>query len=106
MSNGDGGREELENRPGARRGRQVRDLASGAGLLTVGMTFALSIVLGVLLGLALDRWLKTNWIVMVGALIGIAAGFQQLFKAVAQATRHEERLEREEREGRREQDRP
>jgi F0F1-type ATP synthase assembly protein I len=37
-------------------------------------------VVGWLIGVALDRWLHTTWIYLVGLLLGIAAGFVELVR--------------------------
>jgi len=37
-------------------------------------------MVGWLLGAALDRWLHTNWLYLVGLLLGIAAGFIELIR--------------------------
>jgi len=82
------------------RGRVPEDLRSwvaGASLASAGITMALAVAIGAGLGLALDRWLKTTWMVIVGLLIGVAAGFRELFRAVALASREEERAEAERR---------
>ncbi|MGH9531354.1 MAG: AtpZ/AtpI family protein [Terriglobales bacterium] len=39
-------------------------------------------VVGWLLGAALDRWLGTKWIYLVGLILGIAAGFVELVRTV------------------------
>jgi ATP synthase protein I len=39
-------------------------------------------VVGWLIGVALDHWLHTNWIYLVGLLLGIAAGFVELVRTV------------------------
>ncbi|MGH9601907.1 MAG: AtpZ/AtpI family protein [Terriglobales bacterium] len=39
-------------------------------------------VIGWLLGAALDRWLGTKWIYLVGLILGIAAGFVELLRTV------------------------
>ena len=39
-------------------------------------------VVGWLIGLALDHWLHTNWIYLVGLILGIAAGFVELVRTV------------------------
>ena len=40
------------------------------------------IVVGWLLGSALDRWLHTSWISIVGLFVGIAAGMTELIRTV------------------------
>ena len=42
-------------------------------------------VVGWLIGVALDRWLHTTWIYLVGLLLGIAAGFVELVRTVMSA---------------------
>ncbi|MGH9556526.1 MAG: AtpZ/AtpI family protein [Terriglobales bacterium] len=39
-------------------------------------------VVGWLVGTALDRWLGTKWIFLVGLILGIAAGFIELVRTV------------------------
>lgn len=43
-------------------------------------------VVGWLIGAALDRWLHTSWIYLAGILLGIAAGFIELIRAVMRDT--------------------
>jgi len=53
-------------------------------LLTVGTTLVACIVTGYLLGSFLDRKLGTSpWLVVVGVLLGTAAGFVGLFRMVS-----------------------
>jgi ATP synthase protein I len=48
----------------------------------VGLTLVISTVLGLWGGYALDGWLGTKpWLMLVGLLFGIAAGFVNLFRA-------------------------
>ena len=46
------------------------------------LAFALpgATIVGWLLGAALDAWLKTTWINMVGLILGIVAGFLELIR--------------------------
>ena len=48
------------------------------------LAFALpaAVVVGWLIGAALDRWLHTNWLYLAGILLGIAAGFIELIRSV------------------------
>jgi ATP synthase protein I len=43
-------------------------------------------VVGWLVGTALDRWLHTSWISIVGLFLGIAAGFIELIRTVTRDT--------------------
>ncbi len=57
--------------------RQIGNLSG------VGLTLVISTVLGLWGGSVLDRWLGTRpWLMLVGLLFGIAAGFVNLFRAV------------------------
>jgi F0F1-type ATP synthase assembly protein I len=44
-------------------------------------------VAGWLIGSALDHWLHTSWISVVGLLLGTAAGLMQLIRTVLRDTR-------------------
>jgi len=44
-------------------------------------------VVGWLIGSALDRWLQTSWISVVGLLLGIAAGMIELIRTVVRETK-------------------
>ena len=41
-----------------------------------------ALVVGWLVGVALDRWLHTTWIYLAGIVLGIAAGFVDLIRTV------------------------
>jgi len=42
--------------------------------------FPAATVVGWLIGVALDRWLHTTWLYIVGLLLGIVAGFVELIR--------------------------
>ena len=44
-------------------------------------------VAGWLLGSALDRWLHTSWISVVGLILGVAAGMIELIRTVSRDTK-------------------
>lgn len=45
--------------------------------------FPAATVVGWLIGVALDKWLHTTWLYIVGLLFGIVAGFVELIRTVA-----------------------
>ena len=49
----------------------------------LAFTLPLCTVIGWLIGAALDRWLHTTWLYLVGLLLGIAAGFVELVRTVS-----------------------
>ena len=48
--------------------------------------FPAATVAGWLIGLALDRWLHTTWLYLVGLILGIVAGFVQLIRTVSSSS--------------------
>ena len=44
--------------------------------------FPAATVVGWLIGTALDRWLHTTWLYLVGLILGIIAGFVELIRLV------------------------
>jgi ATP synthase protein I len=68
---------------------------------TVGLEFALSILVGLFGGRWLDSKLDAGgWLTFVGLGFGLAAGIKSLLRALKEANRQAERLEREDREAR------
>ena len=47
----------------------------------LAFVFPAALVVGWLIGAALDRWLHTTWLYLAGILLGIAAGFIELIRA-------------------------
>jgi len=53
----------------------------------LAFVFPAALVVGWLIGAALDRWLHTSWIYLAGILLGIAAGFIELIRTVLRDTK-------------------
>ncbi len=51
--------------------------------------FPAAIVVGWLVGGALDKWLHMNWLYLLGILLGIAAGFVQLIRVVLKSEKEQ-----------------
>ena len=63
-----------------------------ADLSAIGMTLVVATVVGLAGGYYLDRWLGTSpFLTIGGLLIGIAAGFVNLFRSVKAAERDMEK---------------
>ena len=59
----------------------VGGLRQMGDLLSMGWNLALSIGVGLTLGVILDRWLDTRpWGILIFLLLGVAAGFVSLFR--------------------------
>lgn len=72
---------------------------------TVGLEFALSVIVGLLAGQWLDKKLGTDgWLTFIGLAYGIAAGGRALYRALQRANREAEELDRKEREARKQYD--
>ena len=73
---------------GPRGGRQLNALAK---LASVGIEFSLSTLIGLLGGRWLDGKLGTQpWLMIVGLVLGVVAGFRSLLRAAGQANRANE----------------
>jgi ATP synthase protein I len=66
---------------------------------TVGLDFAVAIAIGLYAGWWLDKKLgSTPWLMIIGLLFGVAAGFNLLFKAAKRMREDTEREDRDQRE--------
>jgi F0F1-type ATP synthase assembly protein I len=54
-----------------------------ANYAQLAVVFPAATVIGWLVGSALDRWLHTTWLYIVGLILGIAAGFVELIRTAA-----------------------
>jgi ATP synthase protein I len=62
-------------------GRRENFWVQVARYTQLAMVFPAALVVGWLIGAALDRWLHTTWLYLAGILLGIAAGFIELIRA-------------------------
>jgi len=53
----------------------------------LAFVFPAAVVVGWLIGAALDRWMHTTWLYLAGILLGIAAGFIELIRAVSRESK-------------------
>jgi F0F1-type ATP synthase assembly protein I len=51
----------------------------------LGMILPAAVVVGLLIGAALDHYFKTKWITLVGLLVGCVAGFTELIRGAIRA---------------------
>ncbi len=51
----------------------------------LGFVLPTAVVMGLVIGAALDHWLKTSWITLVGLLVGCVAGFTELIRGAVKA---------------------
>ena len=55
----------------------------------LAVIFPAATVVGWLGGVALDHWLHTHWLYLVGLILGIVAGFVQLIRMVSSSEANE-----------------
>lgn len=53
----------------------------------LAFVFPAAIVVGLVIGTLLDRWLHTTWLYLAGLILGIIAGFVELIREAAAASK-------------------
>ena len=56
-------------------------LAQMGNYAQLAVVFPAATVIGWLIGVGLDKWLHTDWLYIVGLLLGIAGGFVELVRS-------------------------
>jgi len=51
-------------------------------LIQLALVLPIATVIGLLIGMGLDKWLHQHWIYIPGLILGAAAGFVQIFRVV------------------------
>ena len=60
---------------------RLKDYIDKTSYMMVGVQFALSIIIGIVIGYYLDKWLSTfPWMTIFWLLIGFAAGLKNLYR--------------------------
>jgi ATP synthase protein I len=62
--------------------KKKNSLGQMANLAQLGLIFPAATFIGWLIGTALDHWLHTTWLYLVGLIVGIVAGFVELVRTV------------------------
>lgn len=60
-------------------------LVQMANYSQIAFIFPAATVVGWLIGAALDHWLHTTWLYIVGLIVGIIAGFVELIRLVSRS---------------------
>jgi len=83
--------------PAARKTKRAFENLSASA---VGMEVGLSVVIGILIGMWLDRALGTSpWLLIVWLIFGVAAGFSSAIRAMRRVDRAERQAQEEARRG-------
>jgi F0F1-type ATP synthase assembly protein I len=67
----------------ANRDSNKTDWVQVSNYAQLAFIFPVATVVGWLIGVALDKWLHTTWLYIVGLLLGILAGFLELIRTAA-----------------------
>ncbi len=62
----------------------VQALVKVEKLTQIAFAVPVAVAVGWLLGAGLDRWLHRHWIYIAGLLVGMMAGFVQVFRMIAE----------------------
>jgi F0F1-type ATP synthase assembly protein I len=60
----------------------MKSLVQVESLIQLALVLPIATVVGLLIGVGLDKWLKQDWIYIPGMILGAAAGFVQIFRVV------------------------
>ena len=64
---------------------------------SVGLELGLSVIIGLLVGYYMDKWLGTEpWLMLLWLVFGVVAGFRGVFRAVARADKAYDEAQAEE----------
>jgi F0F1-type ATP synthase assembly protein I len=81
MSDGDNSETKEGKSP---RGKKdaVHSLVQVESLIQLALVLPIATVVGLLIGMGLDKWLHQHWIYIAGMIVGAAAGFVEIFRVV------------------------
>jgi F0F1-type ATP synthase assembly protein I len=74
--------EEEKGKPPRKKGAALESLVQVESLIQLALVLPVATVVGLLIGVGLDKWLHQHWIYIAGMIVGAAAGFVHLFRAV------------------------
>ncbi len=64
------------------QGGAMKSLVQVESLIQLALVLPIATVIGLLIGMGLDKWLHQHWIYIPGLVLGAAAGFVQIFRVV------------------------
>jgi len=77
-----GAEADVAERPqqGGEKKQAMKEFAKAESMMQMAIILPASTVLGWLLGAAIDRWLKTDWVYIAGIVVGAVGGFVQIYR--------------------------
>ncbi len=76
-----------DEQQGGKKSGGLADLVKAESMMQLALALPGGVLIGALGGRALDKHFHTEWIAVVGILLGAAAGMTQIFKTAARAMR-------------------
>jgi F0F1-type ATP synthase assembly protein I len=74
-------------KPGSDNSQEKNTWLQVARYSQLAFVFPAAIVVGLVIGTVLDRWLHTTWLYLAGLILGIIAGFIELIREAASASK-------------------
>ena len=74
-------------KPGSDDSQEKNTWQQVARYSQLAFVFPAAIVVGLVLGSLMDRWLHTTWLYLAGLILGIIAGFIELIREAASASK-------------------
>lgn len=81
MSDGNNSEAKEGKSPPDKKGA-VHSLVQVESLIQLALALPVATVVGLLIGMGLDKWLHQHWIYIAGMILGAAAGFVEIFRVV------------------------
>jgi F0F1-type ATP synthase assembly protein I len=81
MSDGDNSEADSGKSP-RKKSAALESLVQVESLIQLALVLPVATVVGLLIGVGLDKWLHQHWIYIAGMVVGAAAGFVQIFRTV------------------------
>ena len=81
MSDGDNSEGNRAKSPREKSGA-LQSLVQVESLIQLALALPIATVVGLLIGMGLDKWLHQHWIYIAGMIVGAAAGFVEIFRVV------------------------
>jgi F0F1-type ATP synthase assembly protein I len=74
--------EATSSKPPRKKSAALESLVQVESLIQLALVLPVATVVGLLIGVGLDKWLHQHWIYIAGMIVGAAAGFVQIFRVV------------------------
>jgi len=73
---------------------RVKPIIEGVDSLSLGVSMVVAVLIGVAIGIGLQKLFDVKWVLWIGVFIGIAAAFLNVFKAYKKQMREFDELKK------------